>query len=96
MDGSLSLGLLDHGQPDPVLDRAQRIEEFQLQREVGHQPVLGRDPGQPHQRRGADHFQDAAINPPAGVRIVPAGRAGRTAKFGCRVSALRASYHNSR
>ena len=55
----LALGLLDHREADPVLDRAARVEVLEL----GEDPGVARrgEPVEPHDRRAADEVEDGRI-----------------------------------
>ena len=58
---ALGFGLLDHGEPDPVLDRAARVQILEL----CEQPRLhaAADRVQPHDRRVADELEHGGIVP---------------------------------
>ncbi len=57
----LALGLLDHREADPVLDRAARVEELEL----GEDPRVARrrEPLEPDDRRAADEVEEGRILP---------------------------------
>ena len=55
----------DHVDADTVLHAGDRIEEFQLQADVGLYAILGGDVRNAHQRRVADRLGDAVIDPAA-------------------------------
>jgi hypothetical protein len=60
---SLALGLLDHREADPVLDRAARVEELEL----GEDPRMARrrEPFEPDDRRAADEVEKRSDTPAA-------------------------------
>jgi hypothetical protein len=55
----VALGLLDHREPDPVLDRAARVEELELRKNPGV-PRRG-EPVEPDDRRVPDEVEDGRI-----------------------------------
>ena len=59
----------DHRDADPVLDAGQRVEELELEEEVGLDPGFGDEPLDAHQRRVADGLDDAVVDPAAPGRI---------------------------
>ena len=75
---------VDHGDADAVLDARDRVEEFELDQDLGVDAALLRQPVQAHQRRVADGVGD---------RIVDAAAAGLRQD---RVSSLRAASAMSR
>ena len=56
-----ALGGLDHRQPDPILDRAARVQHLELgeeQRLALDRPEVAGHPGEPHERRPPDEIED--------------------------------------
>ena len=59
---ALGLHRLDHADPDAVLDAADRVEEFELEQQVGARAFLGARRGHADQRRVADGLGDAVVD----------------------------------
>ena len=68
-DPALGLQCLDHRHADPVLDAGDRVEELELEQEVGRDPLLGAQPAGADQRRVADGLGDAVVHPPPQRRV---------------------------
>ncbi len=66
----------DHGDANPVLDAADRVEEFELCQKVGLDALLLGDLVETHERRIADSLDDRIINAPAPRRLSRAWVAG--------------------
>ena len=57
LEPALTLGGLDHAQPDPILDAAPRVERFNFGEDRRSKP--GGDPVKPDKRRVSNRVQDA-------------------------------------
>src|SRR5690606_7064832 len=68
-DFALLLQIQDHGDADTVLHAAQRVEELELQHEVGDDALLLAEPRRTHKRRVADRLDDAVVDAPAAGRV---------------------------
>ena len=55
----------DHADADPILDAADRVEEFELGQEVRLDALFRRNLVEPHQGRVADRLDDRIVDPPA-------------------------------
>ena len=78
LDAALAFGGLDHGNPDAVLDRAERIEKFALCQDLRLHPLVFGQSAEPHQGRGPDGLDDAVIDAAAkfGLKGKTGGRGG--------------------
>ena len=74
LDAAVILHVDDHAERDAVLHARQRIEEFQLQEEVGDDALLFREAPHADQRRIADGVEDALVDAALAGRIELHGR----------------------
>ena len=62
LDAAFRFERVDHRDADAILDRRQRVEEFELQQNVGIELRCRLDLRKSHERRMADGFGDAVVD----------------------------------
>ena len=98
-----ALGLLDHRQPDPVLDAAARVQLLELGQDGRLE--AGGDLVEAHQGRVPDEVENAlvsnftapqrdSIRPPMPARVPARSESASAACFGCRTSPVRSTGHD--
>ena len=86
---ALALGGLDHGKPDAILHRAERIEELELGENLGAAAGVFRETAYAYERRGSNGVENAVVDTAAARGL---GRTSclfarvRVGKGGCHIT----------